>query len=79
MSRQNSWMFVPAQVQRLVAKALGFPADVIMLDLEDSVVPTQKAAARALISEKRSSLKQDGTVVIDYARSVMVWRGTDGG
>ena len=51
MSRRNSWMFVPGQSQKMVTKSLTVPADVIMLDLEDSVVPAQKSAARALVRQ----------------------------
>jgi len=58
MSRQHSWIFVPGQVQRMLDKALGLPADVIMLDLEDSVVPAQKATARALVKEAIGRPKQ---------------------
>ena len=43
---QRSWLFVPADSPRKLAKALGSGADILLLDLEDSIAPTAKAAAR---------------------------------
>ncbi|HKH28194.1 MAG TPA: aldolase/citrate lyase family protein, partial [Sphingomicrobium sp.] len=40
-------LFAPADSERKVAKALASPADAIILDLEDSVAPNAKDAARA--------------------------------
>jgi len=45
----RSWLFVPADSERKVAKALESNADAIIFDLEDSVAPSQKAAARDLL------------------------------
>jgi citrate lyase subunit beta/citryl-CoA lyase len=41
-------MSVPASSERFIAKARGVPVDQVMLDLEDSVAPDEKAAAREL-------------------------------
>ena len=50
MNREpRSWLFVPADSERKVAKALDSNADAVILDLEDSVAPASKAAARELI------------------------------
>jgi len=49
MSEPRSWLFVPADSERKVAKALESEADAIIFDLEDSVAPQQKAAARTLV------------------------------
>ena len=49
MSRPRSWLFVPADSERKVAKALESDADAVIFDLEDSVVPAQKAAARDIL------------------------------
>jgi citrate lyase subunit beta/citryl-CoA lyase len=46
MSEPRSWLFVPADSERKIAKALESEADALIFDLEDSVVPAQKAAAR---------------------------------
>lgn len=42
----RSLLFVPADSERKLAKATGSPADVLILDLEDSVTDARKAAAR---------------------------------
>ena len=39
-------LFVPADSEKKLAKSLGSPADVLILDLEDSVAEGRKAAAR---------------------------------
>lgn len=43
----RSLLFVPAHIERMVAKAAGLNADAVLLDLEDAVPPAQKVAARA--------------------------------
>lgn len=45
----RSWLFVPADSERKVEKALESEADAIIFDLEDSVVSGQKAAAREIL------------------------------
>lgn len=45
----RSWLFVPADSERKIAKALDSEADAIVFDLEDSVAPPQKAAARDIL------------------------------
>ncbi|QLC25677.1 CoA ester lyase [Parasphingopyxis algicola] len=42
----RSWLFVPADSDKKIAKALGGEADAIILDLEDSVAEANKPAAR---------------------------------
>src|SRR5262245_65344887 len=42
----RSILSVPALRQRFIDKAASVPADVILLDLEDSVPPARKAEAR---------------------------------
>ena len=49
MMEPRSWLFVPADSEKKVARALDSQADAIIFDLEDSVAPTQKAAARAVL------------------------------
>lgn len=46
----RSFLFVPGHRQRMLDKALGLAADALLLDLEDSVPPTEKPAARALVA-----------------------------
>jgi citrate lyase subunit beta/citryl-CoA lyase len=45
----RSWLFVPADSEKKIAKALDSEADAIIFDLEDSVAPAQKAAARDIL------------------------------
>lgn len=45
----RSWLFVPADSDKKVIKALDSDADAIIFDLEDSVAPDQKAAARDIL------------------------------
>ena len=56
MSEPRSWLFVPADSERKIAKALDSQADAIIFDLEDSVVPAMKSLARDLLNNlpKRS-------------------------
>ena len=49
MMHPRSWLFVPADSDRKIAKALDSAADAIIFDLEDSVVPAQKHAAREIL------------------------------
>jgi citrate lyase subunit beta/citryl-CoA lyase len=51
MSEPRSWLFVPADSEKKIAKALDSDADAIIFDLEDSVAPGQKAAARAILKD----------------------------
>jgi len=43
----RSWLFVPADSEKKIAKALGGEADAIIFDLEDSVAAANKPAARS--------------------------------
>jgi citrate lyase subunit beta/citryl-CoA lyase len=56
MSQPRSWLFVPADSERKIAKALDSDADAVIFDLEDSVAPAQKGAAREVLKQlpKRS-------------------------
>ena len=42
----RSWLFVPADSEKKIAKAVQSGADALIFDLEDSVVPAKKAEAR---------------------------------
>jgi citrate lyase beta subunit len=46
MPLPRSLLFVPAHVEKMIAKALGLDPDAVVLDLEDSVPLAQKEAAR---------------------------------
>jgi len=47
----RSLLFVPADSEKKLAKALSSPADALILDLEDSVAPENKVKARARACE----------------------------
>jgi citrate lyase subunit beta/citryl-CoA lyase len=46
----RSWLFVPADSNKKLMKALDCGADAVIFDLEDSVAPAQKPIARELLS-----------------------------
>jgi citrate lyase subunit beta/citryl-CoA lyase len=45
----RSWLFVPADSEKKIAKALDSESDAIIFDLEDSVAPANKPAARDIL------------------------------
>lgn len=47
----RSMLFVPADSERKLAKSIACPADVLILDLEDSVADARKVGARATAAE----------------------------
>lgn len=47
----RSLLFVPADSERKIVKGLEGDADALILDLEDSVAPARKAAAREIVRE----------------------------
>jgi citrate lyase subunit beta/citryl-CoA lyase len=49
MRQPRSWLFVPADSEKKIAKALDSAADAVIFDLEDSVAPARKAAARDIL------------------------------
>ncbi len=51
MPLNRSFLFAPGNVARRVEKALTLDADAVILDLEDSVAPSDKPATRKLIAE----------------------------
>jgi len=54
----RSLLFVPADSERKIEKALASSADVVILDLEDSVAPANKPAAQALAAQTLQSPRQ---------------------
>jgi citrate lyase subunit beta/citryl-CoA lyase len=49
MPEPRSWLFVPADSEKKIGKAIDSEADAIIFDLEDSVSPAQKPAARDIL------------------------------
>lgn len=56
----RSLLYVPATSERFIAKAHTRGADAIVLDLEDSVPPDRKAAARTALDEAIPSVRRNG-------------------
>jgi citrate lyase subunit beta / citryl-CoA lyase len=51
----RSMLFVPGDSEKKIAKSEDFAPDAVILDLEDSVVPANKPAARRIISDYLTS------------------------
>lgn len=51
MPLARSFLYVPANREKFLDKAVSLPADALLLDLEDSVPPAEKAVARAAVAE----------------------------
>ena len=51
MQSPRSWMFVPGNKQRFLEKAADSAADAVLFDIEDGVIPAQKAEARRMIAD----------------------------
>jgi citrate lyase subunit beta/citryl-CoA lyase len=56
-------LFVPANRENMVERAHGAAADVIVLDMEDSVPPAEKETARSMVQKFLPSLKAAGKTV----------------
>ena len=50
-SRMRSWLFAPGDSERKMTKASDSGADIVLLDLEDSVSPENKPAARTAVAD----------------------------
>jgi citrate lyase subunit beta/citryl-CoA lyase len=64
LSSLRSALFVPLADDRFLAKAHERGADALLLDLEDSVPPAQKAQARARVPEAVRGLAAQGATVM---------------
>jgi len=60
----RSLMYVPVNVEKYVDKAHTRGADVIQLDLEDSVPPSEKERARTLVEKAAARVKRGGADVV---------------
>ena len=70
MELLRSLIFVPGNRANMLERALGFNADIIMVDLEDSVPPAEKVAARDLARQWVPTLRQAGRRVMVRANSL---------
>ena len=60
----RSLMYCPVNVEKYVDKAHTRGADVVQLDLEDSVPPSEKAAARKLVEKAAARVRRGGADVV---------------
>lgn len=85
----RSLLFVPAVRPRFIEKAPEVGADVVCLDLEDSVPPAEKPKARELIREAIPGMPRTGyqlfvrvnglqTGLLEGDLAAVVWPGLDG-
>jgi citrate lyase subunit beta/citryl-CoA lyase len=73
----RSALFVPLADERFIAKAHERGADALLLDLEDSVPPAQKLAARARLPEAARQLAAQGATVMVRVNSAPEWAADD--
>jgi citrate lyase subunit beta / citryl-CoA lyase len=62
--RLRSLLFVPAHVDRFIARAHERGADGIILDLEDAVPTAEKPAAREKLAASVAGIRQNGTAAL---------------
>ncbi len=60
MSGRRSWLFVPGDSERKLARGPSTGADALILDMEDSVSPARKPIARKMIREYLESAAPGG-------------------
>ena len=66
----RSFIFVPGNRPNMLERARNFTADVIMVDLEDSVPPGEKTTARDLAKEWVPTLRREGQRVMVRVNSL---------
>src|SRR5712691_8368324 len=75
MTLNRSFLFAPGNVARRVGKALTLQADAVILDLEDSVAPSDKPATRKLVAEALARPREcRGYVRVNAASSPFCFR-----
>ena len=60
MIEPRSWLFIPGDSEKKLGKITGCGADAVIIDLEDSVAPVNKAAARAMTVDYLRGAGQGG-------------------
>jgi len=63
-------LFVPGNQERRIEKARSIPADALILDLEDSVPPSEKDAARQMVAASIDGLASGGQEVFVRTNSL---------
>ncbi len=70
MQLLRSLIFVPGNRPNMLERARSFSADIIMVDLEDSVPPSEKLTARDLAHDWVSTLADEGQKVVVRVNSL---------
>ncbi len=70
MELYRSFIFVPGNRENMLERARSFTADVVMVDLEDSVPPGEKSAARDLAKRWVPILRREGQTVMVRVNSL---------
>ena len=70
MELYRSFIFVPGNRENMLERAKSFKADVIMVDLEDSVPSREKASARGMAKEWVPALSRQGQRVMVRVNSL---------
>lgn len=76
-TRPRSWMFVPGNKERFLQKAPGAGADGILLDLEDGVLPADKAGARKMVQAALAAPWSDSLRYVRVNALSTPWLGED--
>lgn len=63
MAVMRSILYIPGNNEKMISKAPTFPADIVTLDLEDSVPPAEKPRAREVVRENLKYAGQGGAEV----------------
>jgi citrate lyase subunit beta/citryl-CoA lyase len=75
--RWRSLLFVPAHVERFIARAHERGADGVILDLEDAVPAAEKPAARAMLRDSIASITRNGTTAMVRVNHSLRYIGQD--
>ena len=70
MELYRSFIFVPGNRENMLERAKSFKADVIMVDLEDSVPPGEKVTARDIAKDWVPTLRREGHRVMVRVNSL---------
>ena len=70
MELYRSFIFVPGNRENMLERAKSFKADVIMVDLEDSVPPREKVTARDMAKDWVPALRREGQRVMVRVNSL---------
>lgn len=63
MAVMRSVFYIPGNNEKMISKAPTFPADIVTLDLEDSVPPAEKPKAREMVRENLEYAAEGGAEV----------------